>query len=298
MTNLTFYPVIRFPIDKDLSPLLHYLKGQRLVYRVTEEEGQQQLWVNDQAQAFIVAEYANRWASNELTLEEPPLVQKTASVSHKLANIIHLVRRLPVSLGAILLGFIGFLLITMDPNNLAYAEPFLYQPIISQYLLPADIGIAKGQYWRLLTPVFLHFSFLHILFNGMVLWQVGRRIELAQGSMHYLLVVLVIGLVSNVSQYLTQYFMQINSPFGGLSGVVYGVIGYVAIYQRYIKHPVLNFNEALIIVFIVFLLLGLFGVIDLFINGKIANAAHVSGFLSGIIIGRLMVVIDRDRVSR
>ena len=88
-----------------------------------------------------------------------------------------------------------------------------------------------------------------------------------------------------------------NSIFGGLSGVVYGVIGYVAVYQEFIKHPVLQFNKATIAFFIVWLLLGVFGVIDVFIEGSIANAAHVSGLLAGAIFGGLMVFIDKQLTS-
>jgi GlpG protein len=96
---------------------------------------------------------------------------------------------------------------------------------------------------------------------------------------------------------MSQYSVMNNSIFGGLSGVVYGVIGYVAVYQEFIKHPVLQFNKATIVFFIVWLLLGVFGVIDVFIEGSIANAAHVSGLLAGAIFGGFMVFIDKQLTS-
>jgi len=174
---------------------------------------------------------------------------------------------------------------------LSYAEPFLFQANINGYYVTFEDTLSSGQYWRLLTPIFLHFSWLHYIFNGLIIWEIGRRIEIAKGSLHLILMILIVGILSNFAQYLTQTY----TIFGGLSGVVYGVIGYIAIYQRFIVHPVLQFNEAAIVFFIVWLLLGVFGIIDFFIAGSIANAAHIAGLVFGAMIGLVVMLLDRNK---
>ena len=68
--------------------------------------------------------------------------------------------------------------------------------------LPVRISIGEflqhGHYWRLVTPIFLHFGWVHLIFNMLWLWELGRRIEYAVGSLHLLTVILFIGIASNL----------------------------------------------------------------------------------------------------
>ncbi|MFT7490551.1 MAG: GlpG protein [Pseudohongiellaceae bacterium] len=308
MIVLTWYRVIRFPLTTNLKPLLEHLSNLNISSRVTEERGEQQLWIAEQEKLLATAELSAQWVAGKLLLEQEPSLPAYATPSigstelelkvserkyYKLAVGLHFAKLLPVTLGLILLGLIGTALISADRQQLSFAEPFLFQGLSENYFVSLSEGLAAGEYWRFVTPTFLHFGFLHVLFNALILWEVGRRIELAKGSLHYLGFILLASVVSNMSQ----YSVMNNSIFGGLSGVVYGVIGYVAVYQEFIKHPVLQFNKATIVFFIVWLLLGVFGVIDVFIEGSIANAAHVSGLLAGAIFGGFMVFIDKQLTS-
>src|SRR5207244_8552606 len=86
--------------------------------------------------------------------------------------------------------------------------------------------IRHGEIWRLVTPMFIHFSPLHILFNMLWLRDLGSMIEGRQSSLHLLLLVLVIAVCSN----LAQCYLNYKGPvFGGLSGVVYGLLVYICI---------------------------------------------------------------------
>jgi GlpG protein len=308
MTMLTWYRVIRFPLTTNLKPLLEHLTSLHIGSRVTEERGEQQLWIAEQEQVLAAAELSTQWVAGELQLDQG----HNSSVSiasngapanselkgswqkqHKLAVTLHFAKLLPVTLCIILLGLVGTALTGADRQQLSFAEPFLFQGLSENYFVPLSEGLAAGEYWRFITPTFLHFGFLHVLFNCLILWEVGRRIELVKGPLHYLGFILLASVVSNMSQ----YSVMNNSIFGGLSGVVYGVIGYIAVYQLFIKHPILHFNKAMIAFFLVWLLLGVFGVIDIFIEGSIANAAHVSGLLVGAIFGGLMVLVDKQSTS-
>lgn len=291
-----WHPVIRLPLAVDMRPLLSYLDEQQLLHHVTEEEGEQQLWMADEPRIIEIAELTSKWASGEIDLSvasnnEGSIGDDSKQYSEQISATVKLTCLVPVSLTTILLGFIGALAIFADDQQLSYAQPFLFQAISNGYFVSLKDTLASGQYWRLLTPIFLHFTWLHIIFNSLIIWELGRRIEIAKSSMHILLIVLVVGVVSNIAQYLA----QANTVFGGLSGVVYGCIGYIAVYQQFVIHPILQFNKAAIAFFIVWLLLGVFGIIDFFIAGSIANAAHVAGLVSGAVIGLIVALLDRNK---
>ena len=81
--------------------------------------------------------------------------------------------------------------------------------------------IRHGEVWRLFTPMFVHFGLPHLFFNILWLLDLGTMIERRQSTARLALLVLVIAALSNFGQYL------IGGPgFGGMSGVVYGLLGY------------------------------------------------------------------------
>ncbi len=87
------------------------------------------------------------------------------------------------------------------------------------FLPEVQFGRRKG---RLITPIFIHFGPMHLIFNMLVLYELGRMIEMAQGTKRLALLVVIIGAGSNLGQYL------IADPyFGGMSGVLYGMVGYI-----------------------------------------------------------------------
>jgi GlpG protein len=135
----------------------------------------------------------------------------------------------------------------------------------------------KTEPWRLITPIFLHLSIWHIVFNMMWLVQLGQVIETLRGSLKFALMVLVIGVASNVGQ-----FLWSGSPyFGGMSGVVYGLFGYVWMKSRYEPSSGFYVTQNMVFWMIGWYVLCLTGII-----GPIANAAHGFGLLVGVILGR------------
>jgi len=62
-------------------------------------------------------------------------------------------------------------------------------------------GTAGSEPWRLVTPIFLHFNLLHLLFNAMMLLSLGGQVEGVRGAPRYLALVLVLAVFSNVSEY-------------------------------------------------------------------------------------------------
>jgi membrane associated rhomboid family serine protease len=138
--------------------------------------------------------------------------------------------------------------------------------------------IAAGQWWRLLTPIFIHFGIMHIVFNMMWIWDLGRLVEYRRGSVFYLLFTVVVGILSNVAQYSIGH-----SPFfGGMSGMVYGLLGYVWMQGRYNPAFGIALHKSTVTMMLVWYVLCWTGLL-----GAIANWAHTAGLLIGVAWGLL-----------
>lgn len=158
----------------------------------------------------------------------------------------------------------------------------------SSVLEPIFADIQHGQIWRLLTPMILHFGVLHIVFNMMWLLDLGRQIERQEGSFKYLLGVLSIAVCSNFAQ---AWFMHPN--FGGMSGVIYGLIGFIWMRQfthtgrSYFLHPQTLGLALLFFVLCIAQDMPLFAPLLGNLFGPVANFAHGGGLLIGVVIGFL-----------
>jgi len=148
--------------------------------------------------------------------------------------------------------------------------------------------ILSGQVWRLVTPIFLHFGPVHLLFNLSVLYFLGGMIERRRGAWRLLLLVLACALPSNVAEYVFSSLTwkdgglatQMPGLFGGMSGVLYGLFGYVWMKSRYEPGLGLYLSPRLVLWMIAWLFLCMTGWI-----GPIANVAHVAGLIVGVVIG-------------
>ena len=135
--------------------------------------------------------------------------------------------------------------------------------------------VADGQVWRLFTPVFLHFSLWHLIFNLMWMQDLGTLLEGKIGTWRFAGVVALVALISNLAQYAAG-----GADFGGMSGVVYGVFGYLWMRGKLDFHFGLYISPMTSGLLMVYLALGIFGVL-----GPTANAAHFSGLLAGAALG-------------
>lgn len=142
-------------------------------------------------------------------------------------------------------------------------------------------GIVRGEVWRLVTPIFLHFSGIHIVFNVWALAAIGTLIEYRRGTLVLGVLVLLSAIASNVGQYI--YLLEVNRPqvlFGGMSGVVYALFGYVWMKGRHEPEQGMILHPSSVQTMLFWLVLCMTGLV-----GNIANAAHVIGLVVGILIG-------------
>lgn len=135
--------------------------------------------------------------------------------------------------------------------------------------------IQSGQIWRLVTPMFIHYGPMHLIFNMMWLKDLGGQIEKEYGWGPLLGLVAVIAGLSNALQYWWS-----GPHFGGMSGVVYGLFGYIWYREYYEPGCRVSVDEGtkkLMLIWLVVCMTGAFG--------AIANAAHLGGMVVGCAIG-------------
>ena len=147
--------------------------------------------------------------------------------------------------------------------------------------------IRRGEVWRLVTPILIHFPtsqilIAHILFNMLWLRDLGCLFEARLGSLRLLLFVVVVGVVSNYAE----YFITHHTHMGGMSGVNYGLIGYCWIRGRFDPGAGVHLDQQSLIWALIW-----FGACFTGWLGPVANYAHAGG----LILGMAWAFVDSKR---
>lgn len=289
-------PVIRVleaPLEDDLAELSRYLWDAGVPHRFHEEAGKQVLVVSSEEHAERARQAYDAYRAGRLEIR--PRTGRWRLVDTR--QLVALWRRMPVSCSLVILCVVFFPATWGDPETpgkLLRLLSFSDFQIVGDYLRYPDFAtnLRTGQFWRLWTPALLHFGALHLIFNMLVLWLLAPRIEVALGGWRLVAVVLIVTPISNCAQYLMS-----NWPlFGGMSGVDYGLLGYLLIAGRYLPNPILRVPMVIVIVMLVSLVLLSFGVMSLF-GVDVANGAHWSGLGAGLVLGLVFTWRDRHRLG-
>ncbi len=247
-----------FPLEQDLSALNKKLHQRRIPHRFSEEDGVQKLWLED---ATHVAEI-NAWLSDPSLLSSHTIefrIKEPKKPFFDVSNVI-------ITLVIIVSGALGYLLAKIGSDFILRFAPLNYL-------------FHSWEFWRLWTPAFIHFGEMHILFNALWIWEVGKRLEPYMGKLHYLGLFLLSAILANMAE----YGIGGHIGFGGLSGVVYGYFGCIYFLSKSDPRPMLTMPPGIYVFMLVWLVIGFVGVIDFFINGKIANWAHLGGLVGGVL---------------
>ncbi|MBL4868811.1 MAG: rhomboid family intramembrane serine protease GlpG [Pseudomonadales bacterium] len=174
--------------------------------------------------------------------------------------------------GPVTLGIMILCIVIYSFTNLFQTE------IIYEWLaFPATINelSALSEPWRMLTPVFMHFGLMHIAFNLLWWFELGRIIETTESGWQLLMLLVIIGLFSNLWQY-----TMTGPNFGGLSGVVYGLMGYLWLYGK--TNPTAGYQlRPQIVIMMIAWLVFCFIVLE----NIVANWAHLGGLVIGGLTG-------------
>lgn len=148
--------------------------------------------------------------------------------------------------------------------------------------------VRDGEVWRLVTPMLIHFGVVHLLFNMMWTWQLGRQIEHNHGSLTLIWLVLLSEVPGGLGQYLAT-----GPSYGGMSGVVYGLFGFVWMQARYAPARGYRLDDRAVVLMMVWFVACATGML-----GPIANVAHAGGLVAGLLAGVPVYIGHlRDRIA-
>ena len=169
----------------------------------------------------------------------------------------------------------------------------------------------RGEVWRMLTPIFIHFGTLHLIFNMIWLWQLGRVIEFRYGTFWLGILILFTGIISNFAQGTIPAFVQgtplpdflqgsapallgdtLVTMFGGMSGVVYGLFGFVWMKSSYDRESRLFMPSSTILIMILWFFFCLTPW-----AGNVANWCHGIGLVTGMLAAFIQMPASRKKLA-
>ena len=218
--------------------------------------------------------------------------KELAAYQKRIQNRRHLFRPLssygfgPLTFALIFLSVVVFIFSKMGEDTESIMGLFVTKFDITGGYIRWDPGlqeIRNGEIWRLFTPMFIHFGPIHILFNMLWLRDLGSMIEARQSTWHLAILALAIAACSDVAQ-----FFVSGPDFGGMSGVVYGLLGYIWIRGKFDPGSGLFVHKSTVTMMIVWFFLCFTPLL-----GHIANTAHAVGLGMGMAWGYLSSLIRR-----
>lgn len=160
-------------------------------------------------------------------------------------------------------------------------------------------SLVRGEVWRAVTPIFIHYGPFHLLFNMYWIWLFGKRIELRYGTLAFGLIVLATAACSNIVQCTVPEDIGGSAPWirgeafitavGGMSGVVYGLFGFFWMKSLYDRASGFRIPDSTVFILLAWLFFCMLppSITQVLGVANVANWAHGFGLLSGMAIGYL-----------
>jgi rhomboid protease GluP len=183
-------------------------------------------------------------------------------------------------------------------------QPFS-EPVLTVYGAKLNylINAPYHQWWRFVTPMFVHINLIHLFVNMYSLLMVGPFVEKLYGQTRFVVFWIVTGIAGVVASYLTVQpqlaasalgsfiFKEADTPSAGASGALFGLVGVLFVFGIKFRRELPEgfkraFGTGMLPIILINLLIGFVG------RGFIDNAAHLGGLLSG---GLLALVVDYKR---
>lgn len=180
-------------------------------------------------------------------------------------NFKQFLKLYPVVSTIIAINFIVFI-ITMLPN---IGDEIFYSGASVNYL------IGDGQWWRIITSLFLHAGFMHVLFNMFSLFLFGPELEKIAGKMRFLTIYFLAGIFGNMATFVLQDGSYASV---GASGAIYGIFGAFAALVYYTRRTMPQLKQVIMPLIII-------SVIITFLSPNINVAGHLGGLITGFLLG-------------
>ena len=165
---------------------------------------------------------------------------------------------------------------------MAFAGGSTNGPTLMAFGVKSNAEIANGQWWRFVTPIFLHIGLLHILFNSYALWVVGPQVEKLYGGARFVIFYVLTG-VAGVA---ASYFYHPENQSAGASGAIFGLFGVLLVFGIRHRRDIPPFfkravGTGVLPVILINLVIG-------FSIAAIDNSAHIGGLLAGAALAALI----------
>ena len=146
--------------------------------------------------------------------------------------------------------------------------------------------VQKGQFYRLLTCMFVHGSIMHLLLNMYALYTIGPVVERYYGKSKYIFIYLVSGLLGSV---FSSVFMSAGSISIGASGAIFGLLGSICYFTYYYRATLQGIlRDSIVPVIVINLIIG-------FMLPSVDLVAHIGGLLGGILVSMGLGIGDKYR---
>jgi GlpG protein len=312
-----------------------YLLTQGITPKVEPEADTWEIWVKEEDQLDAGLEELDRFLkepdheryrdsferANQIARDEERKRRKFQKNVVKIGRRSAVRKRAPLTLLLIIISSLVAL-----ATNFGYADP--ERDVVFQALSFTSVGppasreinekyggdfdnlnvrtasLQRGELWRLITPIFIHFGPLHIVFNMIWLFQFGYMVENRYGTFWMAVLVLATAAISNLVQSLVPAAVGGSIPMfypssgfliaslGGMSGVVYGLFGFIWMKSIYDPNSGFRLPQSTVLVLIAWLF------ICIYLIPNVANWAHGVGLIVGMIGGYLPTMMGGSPVTR
>lgn len=248
---------------------IDYMASRRIeIDMMPEGSGQFSLWLRNDAELMEVESELQRFLSNPDDSKYQAASwdladSRTQKFNYSTPSVLSMVKAKagPLTLVVMVASVFIFLLF-----QLGYGRA-----MFSLLHFPAE-GAQTWQLWRWVSHSLIHFSIVHIAFNLLWWWQLGGDIEKRLGYLKLFQLFIFSAALSGAGQFWVE-----NANFGGLSGVVYALMGYSWLLGHLAPQKGISLPKPIVVFMLVWLLLGY---VQPYI--AIANTAHLVGLISGI----------------
>ncbi|EPD49834.1 rhomboid family intramembrane serine protease [Paenisporosarcina sp. FSL H8-0542] len=148
-------------------------------------------------------------------------------------------------------------------------------PVLFNYGAGVNYLISDGQWWRFITPMFLHAGLMHLLFNMFSLYLFGPELEKLAGKVRFLTIYFMAGLFGTVATFLLQ---DANYVHVGASGAIYGLLGAFGALVYYARKTLPQLRQIILPIIVI-------SIVMTFLTPNINATAHLSGLAVGFLIG-------------
>ncbi|MCJ1909416.1 rhomboid family intramembrane serine protease [Planococcus ruber] len=147
--------------------------------------------------------------------------------------------------------------------------------LLYYYGVGSNLLIEAGEWWRFLTPMFLHGGLMHLLFNMFSLFLFGPELERLTGKVRFITIYLSAGLFGTVATYFIQPLDYLHV---GASGAIFGIFGAYGALLYYGRRSLPQLRQIILPIIVI-------SIIMTFLTPNVNATAHIAGMITGFIIG-------------